>query len=100
MGLTLIQLVTLPHCSPPIWITRPREAKKQRVREGGRETLDHVRRIRGGDRDDGARGEDETRLLADAVVSNEAVRSVSTDQLKKPRAESRRRAGGGRAMHG
>lgn len=102
-GLTLIQLVTLPHCSLSIWITRPREPKKtKRARASGRErveALDHVRGIRGWERenrdetglDDGAGGEDETRLLADGVVSNEAARSVSTDQLKKPRAEESRR---------
>lgn len=35
MGLTLIQLVTLPHCSLSIWITRPGEPKKKKKKMSG-----------------------------------------------------------------
>lgn len=87
MGLTLIQLVTLPHCSLSIWITGPGEPKnkvRQRERERGLGGLEQSILCMGlGDEsglDDRAGGEDDARLLADAVVSNEAVRSVSTDQ--------------------
>lgn len=103
MGLTLIQLVTLPHCSLSIRITmagepKNRERERERERVGRVEAPAHVHGIKGWERenrdgsglDDGAGGEDETRLLAGSVVSNEAVRSVSTDQLKKPRVEKSR----------